>query len=112
MVKRRIIVSRAAVPVVRSSELASLHREIWERVPQVRPSAVTHFYEPRMWVPHITLARMARSAGSGAEVERCLFRHAGLSSAPFTCAHLVLYESRLGRDGARYEPVERWPLAG
>lgn len=66
--------------------------------------------EGRAFVPHITLARLARSAGAGVDVERWLADHAALASPAFTCAHLVLYESTLGHEGARYEAVERWPL--
>jgi 2'-5' RNA ligase len=43
-------------------------------------------------------------------VERWLAAEAALASAPFALSHLVLYESHLGRDGALYEPVMRWPL--
>lgn len=65
--------------------------------------------ERRAFLPHITLARRRRGADDPAA---WLERHAGLSSPPATCAHLILYESRLGRDGSTYEPVLRVPLAG
>ena len=67
--------------------------------------------ERRAFLPHITLARLSRGAGAGVELERWVADHAGLASPPFTCAHLILYESVLGRTGASYEPVMRWPLA-
>lgn len=35
-----------------------------------------------------------------------------LSSEPVTVGHFQLYESLLGHEGARYEPVARYPLAG
>ena len=66
--------------------------------------------ERRAFHPHITLARLARGAGGGPEVERWLGDAAGLSSAPFELPHLLLYQSLLGRDGAHYEPLMRWPL--
>ncbi|MGA1798754.1 RNA 2',3'-cyclic phosphodiesterase [Sphingomonas sp. 4RDLI-65] len=66
--------------------------------------------ERRAYLPHITVARLARSAGVGFAVDGWLADHAALSSAPFPLPHLVLYQSRLGRDGATYEPVARWAL--
>lgn len=61
-------------------------------------------------MPHITLARLPGSAGRAPEIEGWRAVHAGLSSAPFTMEHLVLYQSHLGHGGASYEPVMRWPL--
>ena len=66
--------------------------------------------ERRAYLPHITLARLPRSATGDPAVERWIADHAGLTSSPFTLTHLVLYESHLGRGGARYEAVARWPL--
>ena len=66
--------------------------------------------ERRAFLPHITLARLPRSIGGAPEVERWVAEHAGLASAPFTLPHLILYQSHLGREGASYEPVMRWPL--
>ena len=65
--------------------------------------------ERRAYLPHITLARMNAAPGV---VERFLADAAGLASAPFTLAHFTLFESVLGRDGASYEAVARYPLAG
>lgn len=66
--------------------------------------------ERRAYRPHITLARIARSAGTGPEIDAWQARHAGLSSDPFVMTHLTLYQSHLGQGGASYEPVMRWPL--
>ncbi|SFO21139.1 RNA 2',3'-cyclic phosphodiesterase [Sphingomonas sp. OK281] len=66
--------------------------------------------EHRSYLPHVTVARLARSAGVGFAIEDWLATHAALSSAPFPLPHLVLYQSHLGRDGATYEPVARWAL--
>lgn len=63
--------------------------------------------ERRAYLPHITLARM--NAASGA-ADRFLESHAGLASAPFTLDHFLLFESHLGREGASYDAVERYPL--
>ena len=66
--------------------------------------------ERRAFLPHVTVARLSRGTGSPGAVEGWLADTAGLSSAPFPLPHLILYESHLGRDGAAYEPVMRWPL--
>ncbi len=64
----------------------------------------------RAYLPHITLARLPRSAGVGTEIDHWTAAHAGLSSAAFALPHLILYRSHLARDGAVYEPVARWSL--
>ncbi len=65
--------------------------------------------ERRAYLPHITLARMNAAAGAN---ERFLEAHAGLASAPFTVDSFLLYESHLGREGASYAAIERYPLRG
>ena len=85
--------------------LAHLHRKIDQACVRVGLPP-----ERRAYLPHITLARLSRSAGASIEIDRWLAHHAGLASAPFTLPHLVLYQSMLGREGASYEPVMRWPL--
>lgn len=67
--------------------------------------------ERRAFMPHVTLARLPRSVGAGTGIDGWLAATAGLASQPFALPHLVLYQSHLGRDGAQYEPVMRWPLA-
>lgn len=66
--------------------------------------------DTRAYLPHITLARLPRSAGVEPEIARYLADTAGLTSDPFTLGHVTLFESTLGRGGARYEVVERYPL--
>jgi len=66
--------------------------------------------ERRRYHPHITVARLARSAGGGPALDAWLARHAGLTSESFALPHLILYRSHLARAGAAYEPVARWPL--
>lgn len=85
--------------------LARLHRKVDQAC--VRAGLAP---ERRAYLPHITLARLPRSAGQEMPVARWLADHAGLASAPFAMPHLVLYRSELGRGGACYEPVARWPL--
>ncbi|RYY11908.1 MAG: RNA 2',3'-cyclic phosphodiesterase [Alphaproteobacteria bacterium] len=85
--------------------LAALHRKVDQAC--VRAGLPP---EHRAYLPHITVARLARSAGVGFAIEDWLATHAALTSAPFPLPHLVLYQSHLGRDGATYEPVARWAL--
>ena len=85
--------------------LAALHRKVDQAC--VRAGLAP---EHRAYLPHITVARLARSAGSGPAIDHWLADHVGLASAPFPLPHLVLYQSHLGRDGATYEPVARWAL--
>lgn len=66
--------------------------------------------EGRAFLPHITLARLARSQGTDPAIDAFLARHAGLGSAPFALPHMVLFESHLGSGGSSYDIVERWPL--
>lgn len=61
--------------------------------------------EPRAFRPHITLARMGRSAGS---IDSFLARPLPLAS--FTVNDFALYESTLGGSGAHYRIVERYQL--
>jgi 2'-5' RNA ligase len=64
--------------------------------------------ERRAYHPHITLARWkGRAAGTDAFLER----HGGLASEPWQVGELILYESRLGHEGAHYEAVERYSLS-
>ncbi|MCR5870878.1 MULTISPECIES: RNA 2',3'-cyclic phosphodiesterase [unclassified Sphingomonas] len=82
--------------------LATLHKKIDRAMIRIGLEP-----EHRAYVPHITLARLAGSAGP---VDGFLARHAALTSPEFTVDHMALYESRLGHGGASYEPVERYAL--
>jgi RNA 2',3'-cyclic 3'-phosphodiesterase len=84
-------------------ELAGLHRKIDQALVRLGLEP-----ERRAYLPHITLARLG---GGGGTADRFVADHAGLTSEPFTLAHFLLFESRLGREGASYEAVERYPLA-
>lgn len=64
--------------------------------------------EGRAYLPHITVARMRRSAGS---TEAFLQMAAAVASEPFTVDSFDLYESRLGGEGASYTLAERYRLA-
>ncbi len=60
------------VPVVRSPELSHLHQQIWETVTHANPCAVTRYYSPEMWMPHITLAHGDINQDKLAEIMRVL----------------------------------------
>lgn len=85
--------------------LAALHRKLDQALVRIGLAP-----ERRAFLPHVTLARMSRGAGSGPDPIRWQADHAALSSGPFRPEHLILYESHLGRERAEYEPVARWPL--
>lgn len=66
--------------------LAALHRKVDQ-------ACVRAGLEPerRAYLPHITVARLPRSAGTGFAIEEWLAVHAGLAGALFPLCHLVLY---------------------
>lgn len=99
---RTAILWAAATP---HEALAALHRKVDQAI--IRAGLQP---EHRAYLPHITVARLARGASAELEVERWLARNAALTSAPFPLTHLILYESHLSHDGAHYEPIARWPL--
>jgi 2'-5' RNA ligase len=82
--------------------LAGLHRKVDQLLVRVGIDG-----ETRAFVPHVTLARLSRSAGP---VAPFLTQHSDLASAPFVFDHVILYESEMGHGGSRYHPVARYPL--
>lgn len=82
--------------------LAALHRKVDQCLARVGVAP-----ETRAFMPHITLARLNRSAGP---VAPFLALHGDLASAPFLFDHVILYESELAHGGSRYHPVARYPL--
>lgn len=89
--------------------LAALHKKVDRALARAGVAP-----DSRAYLPHLTLARFgARSGRSTADeiaITRWLADQAGLASPPFRFEHLILFESHLGGEGARYEPVARWPL--
>lgn len=83
--------------------LTGLHRKIDQLLARVGVDP-----ETRAFTPHITLARLNRSAGP---VAPFLAQHSDLGSPAFDFAHVILYESEMGHGGSRYHPVARYPLA-
>ena len=86
-----------------AAALAALHRKVDQLLARVGIDA-----ETRAFVPHVTLARLNRSAGP---VAPFLTLHSDLASAPFVFDHVILYESEMGHGGSHYHPVARYPLA-
>lgn len=66
--------------------------------------------ERRAFLPHVTLARLSGAAMRDPAVDQWLATTAGLAGPAFTLPHMILLQSHLGREGASYEPVVRWPL--
>jgi 2'-5' RNA ligase len=85
--------------------LAGLHKKVDQALVRIGLEP-----EHRAYLPHITLARLPRSAGSDPAIDRWRADHAGLTSDPFGLDALILYESRLGRDGAHYQEIARFPM--
>jgi len=63
--------------------------------------------ERRAFLPHITLARRRKSAN---DPTAWLEAHAALSAPAEPLDQFILYESRLGHDGAHYEAIAEYPL--
>ncbi|HEX8655574.1 MAG TPA: RNA 2',3'-cyclic phosphodiesterase [Allosphingosinicella sp.] len=82
--------------------LKALHKKIDQAIARVgvEPDRRTYF-------PHITLARLNRSAGDPADYLRA---QGGLATPPFAVEAITLFESRLTPGGAVYSTVERYPL--
>jgi RNA 2',3'-cyclic 3'-phosphodiesterase len=64
--------------------------------------------ERRAYHPHITLARLGRSAGP---IGGAIGQSGGITSQPFPVSSFGLYESVLTPDGAVYSLLERYQLA-
>lgn len=67
--------------------------------------------EDRPFSPHLTLGR-AREGRGAPGLGGALAQVAGMEGAPWRATELVLYRSHLSPAGARYEPLDRFPLGG
>ena len=63
--------------------------------------------ESRAYLPHITIARLNKSSGS---TNSFLEENANLISAETSVDQFCLYESILGKSGATYNVIQRYPL--
>jgi 2'-5' RNA ligase len=67
--------------------------------------------EGRKFVPHVTLARFARStAPDPAGIAAWMAAQPVLSSKPFAMDDMLLVQSHTGRDGSVYEPIATFPM--
>jgi len=64
--------------------------------------------ETRKFKPHMTLARFGREKPR--RLADYLAGYSDFATISFPVADFILYESRLGNDGAVYEPLARYPL--
>lgn len=85
--------------------LLALHRKVDQALTRAGIAP-----DQRRFTPHITLARSGRAGADPVALSRWMEANAAMALPPFTATHLLLYESRLGREGASYEAVARWPL--
>ena len=67
--------------------------------------------EDRDFHPHVTLARVRRP-WPRPDVEKFRVDTARWNFPPWQARSVVLYESRLGRDGATHAPLEEWSFSG
>lgn len=64
--------------------------------------------EKRPFSGHLTVARL----NPPAPVDQAELEGAEVEASPFRVGELVLFQSHLSPKGARYEPLERFPLRG
>ena len=94
---------------------------VWARVPLTEPLEALRQKveracdlsglgrETRRFTPHVTLARLDRSAGA---LGHWLAARGDLAAEPWAVGEFILFESRLGHTGAVYEEVVRYTLRG
>jgi RNA 2',3'-cyclic 3'-phosphodiesterase len=83
--------------------LKALHKKVGAALARVGIAP-----DERVYLPHITLARLKRSSGP---VGNLLESAGGLVSPPFTVDSFALFESDLTAEAAVYSIVERYKLA-
>jgi 2'-5' RNA ligase len=88
--------------VAPQDEVAALAKRVDQALVRVGLAA-----ETRAFLPHITLARFGKTAGS----IRHFLDQPPVAAPPFRVEAFNLYESRLTSDGPHYEIVERYAFA-
>jgi len=97
-------------------------RAVWAGVTESAP--LTHLQERveraarwagldlphRRFVPHVTLARVNAARIDRARLERFVAARAGFATPTFEVEDFRLFRSHLGRGGAQYEELARYPL--
>ena len=79
--------------------------DLYRAVAGALEEAGLHEPEQRPFWPHVTLARVRKGGRAPRHAEQPRI-------AAFAPEALVLYRSELSREGARYTPLERYPLRG
>lgn len=92
-------------PVIRSPELSSLHRELWDALGRLGADCFK-LYAPAQWIPHVTLAQ------SDLTPERSLQAMHLLSDLDLHLEFEVRNLTIFDWIGPLYEPRERYPLRG
>jgi RNA 2',3'-cyclic 3'-phosphodiesterase len=82
--------------------LKKLHNKVDQAIARVGVEP-----DRRVYLPHVTLARLNRSSGP---VGNLLSGAGDLASPPFVVDRFALLESRLTPDGAVYSEIERYAL--
>lgn len=97
----------AWVGVEGPAELLALQEDV------TRAAVETLGFEPekRAWHPHVTLARCPDPWRRDA-IDKLRAALTGPIGPPFVADHGVLFESKLSPKGARYRPVEIFPMSG
>lgn len=90
--------------VDRDESLPALARALDDRLADEFPP------EKRGFTPHLTVARFNPPVPVGEHVDELAGTR--FEVEPFGVGELVLYRSHLSPKGARYEPLERFPLRG
>jgi len=92
-------------PIIRSPELAEVHRSLWTAVGGLGGSRFG-LYAPEQWIPHLTLAQFDLDAETQLQALRLL---AGQNlEMVFEVRNLTLFDWI----GPRFEPRERYQLRG
>ena len=91
------------VGVEKSQGLLALHEKVDKALIRIGLSP-----ERRKYMPHITIGRMSGARPN--HVQRWLETNGAFFAAPYKAHEFVLYESRLGRNGADYLPVAEFPF--
>lgn len=61
------------IPIVRSPQLSRLHQKLWDDLAEKATGAV-NYYDPEMWMPHVTLAQGGVNRDKLAEIMRAMSR--------------------------------------
>ncbi|HEY6931320.1 MAG TPA: RNA 2',3'-cyclic phosphodiesterase [Thermoanaerobaculia bacterium] len=103
------VLAAGFAPSPSAENLVRLAEEAHRAASRCMPAA--HFADHKPFHPHVTFARI-RQPWSAAEVDSFRREVDAWRFPSWPVDRCVLYESRLGRDGAVHTPMGEWPLAG